>query len=196
MWRRRIQIDQRRQSSRNALSRHGIRLPCCLLQLLYCQSSHFTSFTPSAAVIDSGTRARGFLAKTRSSPRGDLARGVDHDTPERHEIGERGLRPRNNTEDHGNGEGMIGGASGDHGRQEKGKPVVLVLSEAVLVLSEAVIDSGTCARGFLAKTRSSPRGIWRAGVARESRECREWVRVMIFGKWRAGVSHGGAETRR
>jgi hypothetical protein len=43
---------------------------------------------------------------------------------------------------------MIGGASGDHGRQEKGKPVVLVLSEAVLVLSEAVIDSGTCARWF------------------------------------------------
>jgi hypothetical protein len=74
------------------------------------------------------------------------------------------LRPRNNTEDHGNGEGMIGGASGDHGRQEKGKPVVLVLSEAVLVLSAAVIDSGTCARGFLAKTRSSPRGIWRAGL--------------------------------
>ena len=75
MWRRRIQIDQRRQSSRNALSRHGIRLPCYLLQLLYCQFSHFTSFTLTAAVLDSGAVTPGVARKDAKSAKGDLARG-------------------------------------------------------------------------------------------------------------------------
>jgi hypothetical protein len=83
----------------------------------------------------------------------------------------------------------------------KGQTVVLVLSEAVLVLSEAVIESAAVTRGFYHEGHRGHegwmgKGTCREGGARESRECREWVRVMIFGRWRAGVSHGGAETLR
>ena len=75
MWRRRIQIDQRRQSSRNALSRHAIRLPRYLLQLLYCQFSHSTSLTLTEAVLDSGAVTPGVSRKDAKFAKGDLARG-------------------------------------------------------------------------------------------------------------------------
>ena len=51
---------------------------------------------------------QGFHAKSPSSQRGTGARRVHYEIDERHGNGERGLRPRNDTEDHGNGAGVCG----------------------------------------------------------------------------------------